>query len=183
MLSSTAGFKAPGEAVLSPAEVISYDSKTSTKLLGVRRGIRGTIAQFHTKGSSIVYPGEIFDNITKDKAMELFNEDIKEIVNVVRKVVKVRLNQNQFDAIVSFVRNIGEIEFKKSFFLVELNKNNIVTHEFLRYSNINEIVEKSIDGVKKQVTVKVFQTGLYNRRVDEAVLFSQPESVENMEAV
>ena len=182
---STAGFEQTGEAILNPPEVVSYQGITHTKLLGVTRGLRGTVARMHKAMSNITFSGENYNNITKSKAMELFNRDMKEAVDTVRTNVTVPVNQNQVDSLVSLTRNIGPAEFKKSKLLKELNGNNMsnVTHEFMRYNKLNTVEEKVVNGVKKQVPIKKFHKGLHKRRIEEARLFSQPTTVANKKLV
>lgn len=58
---------------------------------------------------------------TEEEADQLLFEDIIPRENVVNKMVKVKTNQNQFDALVSFVYNIGSGNFQKSSVLKYLN--------------------------------------------------------------
>jgi lysozyme len=74
-----------------------------------------TIGWGHTKGV------EIGDRITKEKAEELLAEDVAEAERAVNHHVRVELTQGQFDALVSFVFNLGEHQFKKSTLLRMLN--------------------------------------------------------------
>lgn len=48
-------------------------------------------------------------------------EDVAEAEDAVNRLVKVALTQNQFDALVSFVFNLGEGQFGKSTLLRKLN--------------------------------------------------------------
>lgn len=59
-----------------------------------------------------------------DFILELFKEDVKEYEEYVEKFVKVPLRQNQFDALVHFVYNIGPVNLKKSKLLKALNSGN-----------------------------------------------------------
>lgn len=62
---------------------------------------------------------------TKQDAMDLLAKDLSQTYEpAVRKLVKVPLNQHQYDAIVSFTFNVGVGGLKKSNFLKELNKGN-----------------------------------------------------------
>jgi len=53
----------------------------------------------------------------------LFVEDLKDVQDVIEKYVKVELNQHEYDAIASFVFNIGSEQFRTSSFLKLLNQN------------------------------------------------------------
>lgn len=59
--------------------------------------------------------------ITEDEALELMKQTLVNYENAVTKYVTVPLTQNQFDALVSFVYNIGEDNFKKSTLVKKLN--------------------------------------------------------------
>lgn len=74
-----------------------------------------TIGYGTTKG---VKPG---DTITKEQAEERLKQDIKESAQVIEKLVKVNLTDNQFAALVSFVYNVGQGNFRKSSLLKKLN--------------------------------------------------------------
>ena len=60
-----------------------------------------TIGYGHTRG---VQPG---DRITPEQAEEYLREDLKDCEQDVMDLVEVFINQNQFDALVSFVYNVG----------------------------------------------------------------------------
>ena len=75
-----------------------------------------TIGYGHTKG---VKPG---DRITRRQAEKYFLEELPVYEEAVKRNVKAELNQNQFDALVSFVYNVGERQFKNSTLLRLLNQ-------------------------------------------------------------
>jgi len=60
--------------------------------------------------------------ITKDEAIKILRDDLEITEDAVTRNVKVPLSQNQFDALVSFVFNVGEPSFKSSTLLKRLNK-------------------------------------------------------------
>ncbi|MCH7292314.1 lysozyme [Acinetobacter sp. ANC 3926] len=72
-----------------------------------------------------VYPNGIRvkrgDSCTKAQAMSFFQHDLRRFEAVVNQAVKVVVNQNQFDALVSLAYNIGEAAFKGSTLVKQLN--------------------------------------------------------------
>ena len=75
-----------------------------------------TIGYGHTK---FVAEG---DTCTLEQAEQWLDEDILECVECLKRNVSVPLNQNQFDALISFVFNVGCGAFSKSTLLQYLNK-------------------------------------------------------------
>lgn len=61
--------------------------------------------------------------ITKEYALEIFKEIADRFAKAVSKLVVVPLNQNQFNALVSFAYNVGMANFQKSTLLKKVNKN------------------------------------------------------------
>ena len=115
-------------------------------------------------GHAIFSPSELhlFKNgITEEKANELFWSDVYPFVQIINKKVEVPLSQNMFDALVSFVFNVGINAFRKSTLLRELNKGNYlaVEGELKRWNKV------TIDGEK------VVSDGLANRREEEINYF------------
>ena len=62
--------------------------------------------------------------ITVEQAGELLMHDVKWAVDAVNRNVDVPLTQGQFDALVDFVYNVGETNFRNSTLLRELNAMN-----------------------------------------------------------
>ena len=74
-----------------------------------------TIGWGHTSG---VKQG---DKITTEQALDFLRSDLEKFENAINNLVTVKLNQNQYDALVSFVFNIGINAFKQSTMLKFLN--------------------------------------------------------------
>lgn len=88
-----------------------------------------TVGYGHTRTASI---GQ---TITEKDAEELLKSDLEISEWAVNHYVKVPLNQNQFDALVSFVFNIGYGNFKKSSLIKFLNleKYDLAKNEFHKW--------------------------------------------------
>jgi lysozyme len=97
------------------------------------------------------------EKITEEQAEEQFQKDVSWAINTVNKLVKVDLNQNQFDALVSLCYNIGGTLFTSSTLLKLLNNEDYsgAADQFLVWDTQNH---------------KVLQ-GLLNRRQKERDLF------------
>lgn len=77
--------------------------------------------------------------ITKEFATELLLKTLSDFSQYVDKLIKVELNQNQFDAVVSLTYNIGVGAFSKSTLLKLINVNNLTeaSNEFIRWNKAN----------------------------------------------
>ena len=107
---------------------------------------------------------KVGDEITLAEANKLLDGDLKRVEDAVNRLVASPIDQNQFDALVSFVFNIGEERFKKSKLLKELNAGwpENVPGELRRWT------KATIDG--KQVEL----AGVKKRREKEAELWGSP---------
>lgn len=110
-----------------------------------------TIGYGHTRGVS---KG---DTCTREQADEWLKDDLHEAELAVQRCVHWGLAQHQFDALVSFVYNLGETQFKNSTLLKKINTSDILgaSKEFGRWV---------FDDGKKLV-------GLIERREAERKLF------------
>lgn len=106
----------------------------------------------------VILPGENLEQITQAQAMEILSRDLAKFETMVESMVKVELNQNQFDALVSFCFNLGPANLKNSTLLKKVNAGDFegARGEFGKWANA---------GGKKLA-------GLVKRREAEAKLFS-----------
>ncbi len=74
-----------------------------------------TIGYGHTKG---VAPG---DSVSQEEAEQMLVDELHEYESYVNEYVTVALSQNQFDALVSWVYNLGPANLKASTMLKVLN--------------------------------------------------------------
>lgn len=107
-------------------------------------------------------PEEFKKGITKERAFQLLKEDAASAVSGVNSQVKVALNQGQFDALVSFVFNLGAGAFQKSTLLKKLNANDFaaVPAEFLKWNKAGGNVVKGLT-IRRQAEADLFSTGNY----------------------
>ncbi len=118
-----------------------------------------TIGYGHTGPD--VQPGM---KISERDAEELLRRDLKPREQGVESAVKVPLNQNEFDALVSFVYNVGINAFRSSTALKRLNRGDRVgAADALTWWN-----KATVGGVLREVL------GLTRRRAAEKALFLTP---------
>ncbi len=90
-----------------------------------------------------VYPNSIKvksgDTCTVDQAKSYKQYDLNRFEQTILNSVKVPLNQNQFDALVSFVYNVGQFAFTTSTLLKKLNASDYsgAASEFLKWDKAN----------------------------------------------
>lgn len=114
-----------------------------------------TIGWGHTYN---VKPGQ---KITKEQAEVYLKQDLVVAEDAVDKLVSTPLNQGMYDALVSFVFNLGAVRFKNSTLLRRLNQGayDLVPDEFLRW------VYGTVDGKTQKLP------GLVERRTAEKEMF------------
>ena len=81
-------------------------------------------------------PVKYGDGLTQQQVTDLLGQDVQPAAAAVTKGVKVPLNQNQFDALVSFTFNVGGGAFASSTLLKVLNQkqSNQVPTQLLRWT-------------------------------------------------
>lgn len=115
-------------------------------------GGKATIGYGH-----LILPYESFSTITEKEAVLILVNDLSSAENSVNNAVKVPLTQNQYDALVSFVFNVGGGAFRRSTLLKKINSGQFsaAKTEFLKW----------VKAGGRTVT------GLVNRRIADAKLF------------
>lgn len=111
-----------------------------------------TIGWGHTKS---VYPRMVID---REQAEAFLDVDLLEPARAIRNLVEVPLSQNEYDALMSFIFNIGVHKFADSTLLEKLNhlEYAMAADQMLRWD--------WADGKRVE--------GLKNRRRDERLLFT-----------
>jgi len=106
----------------------------------------------------VILPNENFQQpMTRLEAENLLKKDLISREKSLNILLKVPINQNQFDALISLIYNIGVENFKQSTLLNFLNNKlfDKIPEQFRRWKYINKLVSK----------------GLLNRREEEIKLW------------
>lgn len=110
---------------------------------------------FYEDGTKV----KIGDKITKQRADALFENILNDVfIPGVKKLISVRLNENQFSALVSFAYNVGVEAFKNSTLLKRVNNNPNDPDISYQFSRWNKSKGRVLGGLTK-------------RRKDEAKLY------------
>lgn len=120
----------------------------------------GTIGEEATPGRKITRKeGEVF-----------LRRELDSDIKTIKKLINVPVNQNQFDAIVSFVYNVGSGNFSKSTLRKLLNQKNYAgaAAQFARFNRARD----------RTTNEWMTLPGLTRRRTAEAALFTKPYEVE-----
>jgi lysozyme len=113
----------------------------------------------------LVRPGDgvvIGDFITPVQATTFLKHDLLEAEEVVNNYVQVSLTQFQFDALVSFVYNLGGANFIKSHLLSNLNAGDITAaaNEFLKWDMAGNRHEEALKE-RREAEQRMFINGTY----------------------
>lgn len=140
----------------------SYDDATGKKV-GRDGNVRGTltIGYGHTSaaGSPTVVKGM---TITRQQAEDILAKDLGKVENSVSNLVKVPLNQNQYDALVSFQFNTGSLGKSSALRFLNAGKYKEAAEALLLYNK---------GRVNGELTT---MDGLVRRRSTEKALFLAP---------
>lgn len=109
-------------------------------------------------GPPRVYAGM---KITAEEGDEILSSDLSGVEIDVNHHVEPTLNQNQFDALVSFDFNTGGLDKSSVLRAINLNRFDLVADDLLMWDHAGG----------------AFVQGLYNRRVAEGKLFNTPVAV------
>lgn len=115
--------------------------------------------------------------ITAARAVKILLHEVTTSERYVDVFCQDKINQNQFDALVSFIYNIGPNAFKSSTLLVKLNKNindPTIKDEFLKWCKADGThngKDDDNDGLIDEAGEKQILEGLLKRRTAEAALY------------
>ena len=104
-------------------------------------------------------PAEFRNGITRQRALELLEQDARAAAAAVRRLIRVPVNQHQLDALISFTFNCGEGALQSSTLRRRLNAG--------EYAAVPAELRRWVFSQGKKLP------GLVRRREAEGVLFSQ----------
>jgi len=113
--------------------------------------------------------------ITQAEAERRLAKELEHFENGVSNLVKVAINQNEFDALVSFSFNVGLGSFQRSTLLRTLNDRadkNLVASEFLRW---NKVDGKPVEGLtrRRKAEQALFLTKVKHPQLSSSILAEQ----------
>lgn len=102
-------------------------------------------------GHVILQDDNIIEPITEEQAEDILEKDVTVAENAINKYVKVPLTQNQFDALVCFVFNVGKTNFKTSTLLKFINEQlwDKVPKQFMRWVYHDKTLIKGLENRRK----------------------------------
>jgi lysozyme len=126
-------------------------SDSGRKRLAVREGRRNK-AYLDSKGIPTIGVGHTGPNVyiglvwTDQQIDDALRDDLKIAEDCVNKYVTVPLTQNQFDALVSFIFNIGVLAFRRSTLLKLLNQKlyDMAAEAFMMWNKPPEIIGRRL---------------------------------------
>jgi lysozyme len=122
-------------------------------------GIGHLLTRSERTSGKIVIRGQALDyrnGLTEQQCWDLLDQDLDDPERTVNEVVTVPLNQNQFDALVSFTFNVGDGAFRGSTLLKLLNQGQYdqVPMQLKRWIRDNShVVQGLINRREKEITL------------------------------
>jgi GH24 family phage-related lysozyme (muramidase) len=116
--------------------------------------------------------GEMFTSLTEMEADQLLRRDAAPIEDFINDHLDTLVSQNQFDALVIFIFNIGQAAFLNSSVFQDIKEKKYAeaTKPWAKWINISKFIKDDETGevVRKLIPVQ----GLINRRAKEIQLFN-----------
>jgi lysozyme len=158
--------KASAETISYPKNVANAESHLTPQGLALIKRFEGLMLEpYKDVGGKLtigyghlIRPGEYFTQVTEKEAEALLLKDVAVAEAVVKRNVKVRINAQQYSALVSLVYNVGQGHFEDSTLLELLNKGdyNGASKQFMRWVHVDG------DRIKGLVTRRLAEKELFD---------------------
>lgn len=113
----------------------------------------------------VIKKSESFNSpLTEAEANQLFLNDLNELTGSILNQINVPLSQNQYDALASFVFNVGHVGYDMADYINKLDFDN-AANEFMKFVYYSERKNG------KKTGRKLVSNGLYARRSNEMKIF------------
>lgn len=132
-------------AVLATAATYTISPPAEEKLVqfeGEKLVAYKDIVGIPTIGVGTIYQVEMRDKITKEESRLLLKDDLRSSSKAIERNVKIPItSQPQVDALLHWLHNFGEKNFKASTLLVKINNNDCIgaAKEFLRWDKVKKV--------------------------------------------
>ena len=158
--------KATAETISYPAAAANAKSHLTPQGLALIKRFEGLMLEpYKDVGGKLtigyghlIRPGEFFTQLSEKEAEALLLKDVAVAEAVVKRNVKVRINAQQYSALVSLVYNVGQGHFEDSTLLELLNKGdyNSASKQFMRWVHVDG------DRIKGLVTRRIAEKELFD---------------------
>lgn len=147
-------------------------SENGFKALEREEGLRLIAYLCKAKKWTIGYGNRFYENgkavkkgdiITLQRAKEIANYHLSKIYDCIENYIIVNINQNQFDALVSFIYNIGIDGFKRSSLLKKINRKADAEDIYKSFLIWNTISNKRDEDLEKR---RIREFNLFNANQD-----------------
>jgi len=100
----------------------------------------------------LIKEGESYKSLTRENAEQLLKKDVNIAEDAINRYVKVPLTQSQYDALCSFVYNVGEGNFEESTLLRKLNSEDYksASREFGKWVYADKKKSKGLESRRKR---------------------------------
>ena len=130
-----------------------YEDSGGYKTIGV-----GHLLTDEELDSGLIHGGISWrEGITMEKCLDILAFDVRLAEQTINRFVNPELNQNQFDALVCFVFNIGGRAFTSSTLLKRINANQFadVPHQMSRWNKVKGKVVRGLT-LRREVEAELF---------------------------
>lgn len=154
----------------------AYDDFAPSRVLNRGDRVRGTLTIGYGHTGPDVKIGDVW---TEKKALEVLDVDLDRFERAVRRLVKVPLEQHEFDALVSFTFNVGEGNLAMSTLLKKINAGATLAEiqaQFRRWTRSKGVVLRGLV-IRRDMEARMF-AGEYPISTRAAPIVATPQEAD-----